>query len=107
MLYIESPAGVGFSYGPGSHTGGDESTATYNLQALLSFYKKFPEYLENEFHISGESYAGVYIPTLANKIIDYNAAPSDPEVPHVPLVGLAIGNGCTDPTECTNKAVIF
>lgn len=43
----------------------------------------------------------MYIPTLANKIIDYNANPSDANVGKINLAGLAIGNGCTDRSECT------
>ena len=44
MLYIESPAGVGFSIGKEVqdrvHT--DESSSLDNLQALLDFYRMFP-----------------------------------------------------------------
>lgn len=53
--------------------------------------------------MSGESYAGVYIPTLASKIVDYNAAPTKESVKKINLKGIAIGNGCTDPTECTEE----
>lgn len=71
MLYLESPAGVGFSYGEGVPS--DEQTGKDNLQAVIQFLKKFPEYQSVDFYISGESYAGTYIPILANEIIDYNA----------------------------------
>jgi len=76
MQYIESPADVGFSY---LHTESysdfyfnDDIVAKDNLLALLSFFSKFPEYKGREFYISGESYAGIYIPMLAYEIINYN-----------------------------------
>ncbi|KAM3141613.1 hypothetical protein pb186bvf_006218 [Paramecium bursaria] len=105
VLYLESPAKVGFSYG--DITGiSDEMTAKQNLQALISFFKKFPEIVDRDFYISGESYAGIYIPTLVDQIIDYN---NDPQktTPNIKIKGVAIGNGCTDPTECTDASEAY
>ena len=92
-LYMESPSGVGFSYCDKSagcrHT--DTSTAQDNLQALLSWFAAFPALGGRKFWISGESYAGIYIPTLADAIITYNKAnPGSP----INLQGIMVGNGC-------------
>ncbi len=70
MFYLESPATVGFSYGD-EHTS-DADSAKDNLQAVIRFFDKFPELASHDFYISGESYAGTYIPLLANEIIEYN-----------------------------------
>jgi carboxypeptidase C (cathepsin A) len=75
MLYIESPAGVGYSYCTDDYLCNfdDYNSSSDNLLALLSFYKKFPEYKTNDLYISGESYAGVYIPFLAWRIDNFNS----------------------------------
>ena len=76
VLYLEAPAGVGFSYSathnPNDLVTGDNQTAADNLAALNSFFEVFPEYAKNDFYVSGESYGGVYVPTLSLKI--YEAA---------------------------------
>eukprot|EP00358_Blepharisma_japonicum_P002525 CAMPEP_0202945448 /NCGR_PEP_ID=MMETSP1395-20130829/6474_1 /ASSEMBLY_ACC=CAM_ASM_000871 /TAXON_ID=5961 /ORGANISM="Blepharisma japonicum, Strain Stock R1072" /LENGTH=320 /DNA_ID=CAMNT_0049645489 /DNA_START=385 /DNA_END=1347 /DNA_ORIENTATION=+ len=71
----------------------DEITAHDNLQAILQFFRKFPEYRYHDFYISGESYAGIYVPTLAYNVLMYNNYS-----PHnsINLKGIAVGNGCTD-----------
>ena len=58
MLFVEAPAGVGFSY---SHvkadlTTGDNQTAADNYAALNAFFSKFASFQGNDFYVSGESY---------------------------------------------------
>jgi carboxypeptidase C (cathepsin A) len=47
----------------------------------------------NELYISGESYAGVYVPTLAKAIHEYNGHAST--FMKLPLKGIIVGNACT------------
>ncbi|CAE7624272.1 CTSA, partial [Symbiodinium microadriaticum] len=71
MLYIEAPVGVGFSYSDNNdYRCNDDRTATENRAAVEAFYAMFPEYKQNKFFITGESYAGVYVPTLAEAIVN-------------------------------------
>lgn len=87
MLYLESPAGVGFSYSANKSFYGsvnDAIAAQDNLAFLDGWYKKFPEYRNREFFITGESYAGHYVPQLAQLIIQSNMKFN--------LKGIAIGN---------------
>jgi serine carboxypeptidase-like clade 1 len=35
------------------------------LAALKAWYVKFPEFMSNKLFVSGESYAGVYVPYLS------------------------------------------
>lgn len=69
-----------------------------NYKALLAFFAKFPNLKKNEFYITGESYAGIYIPYLANYIIKANRLPSTET--KIKLTGIMINNACTDPREC-------
>ena len=41
-----------------------------NYLALQDFFKKFDIYKDNEFFITGESYGGVYVPTLSALVVD-------------------------------------
>lgn len=96
VLYIESPAGVGFSIAskPEDLIFSDEKVTNDNLGALLSFYEKFPELKSKDLYISGESYAGVYIPFFADKILNYNLQSKEED--KINIKGVLIGNGVTD-----------
>lgn len=62
VLYLESPAGVGFSYSSNKSfytLVTDEITARDNLVFLQRWFTEFPEYSKNDFFITGESYAGI------------------------------------------------
>ena len=91
VLYLEAPAGVGFSYSPVKKdlTTGDNQTAADSLAALEAFFAlKFPELKENPFYVSGESYGGVYVPTLSLKIYQSGLLPQ--------MRGYLVGNGVFD-----------
>jgi carboxypeptidase C (cathepsin A) len=94
MVYIESPAGVGYSYVDGTEIPEytDESSAEDNYLALKAFFAagKFDELKDNDVYISGESYAGIYVPFLAHKILVEKKDTS------IKLQGILVGNGVTD-----------
>ncbi|KAK7344936.1 hypothetical protein VNO77_15199 [Canavalia gladiata] len=72
ILYLESPAGVGFSYSTDKsfyNTLNDDITAQDNLVFLQRWLDRFPQYKNNEFYIMGESYGGHYVPQLAELIL--------------------------------------
>ncbi|KVH97340.1 Peptidase S10, serine carboxypeptidase [Cynara cardunculus var. scolymus] len=89
---FRSPAGVGFSYSNSSsdyQNCGDASTAADNYVFLLNWLERFPEYKGREFYISGESYAGHYVPQLAHTILHYNKIAKKTLIN---LKGILIGN---------------
>ena len=93
MLYIEAPAGVGFSYSDSkSYSFNDDTTAEDNFNAIQDFFAMYPEYLSHKFYLTGESYAGIYVPTLAYTILKHTDAGT---YTGAPLIGIAVGNGCT------------
>ncbi|KAK4488728.1 hypothetical protein RD792_004508 [Penstemon davidsonii] len=75
MLYLESPIGVGFSYSANSSSYegvNDKITAWDNLVFLKNWFLKFPQYKDRSLYITGESYAGHYIPQLAELLLQFN-----------------------------------
>lgn len=87
VLWLESPKGVGFSYcesTPCRNT--DESTAIDAHEFLVNFFVSYPEYNQSDFFITGESYAGVYVPMLIDQIDKRGAVTN--------FKGAAIGNSC-------------
>ncbi|URE18443.1 Serine carboxypeptidase [Musa troglodytarum] len=67
--------GVGFSYTNTSSDydrAGDELTAIDAHAFLLNWFKRFPQFKSHEFYIAGESYAGHYVPQLAEKVYEAN-----------------------------------
>ena len=82
---IDQPAPIGFSYcndddsaTNSSHSCGgiawtDELASLNAYTALTAFYTtKFPCLVHKELYLTGESYAGIYIPTLARRIVEGN-----------------------------------
>lgn len=97
VLILNGPAPVGFSYcdpaGPGAdgYSCGkwdDTSTAKHNAIFLENWVREFPGG-SNKIYLTGESYAGVYIPMLAREIIRNSSSIVAPR-----LAGFAVGDAC-------------
>ena len=108
MLYIESPGDVGYSYIDSKLDYelqiNDDIASQDNLNALLDFFKKFPSFKGRDFYISGESYAGIYVPTLAYRVIMYNKGVAESN--KINLKGILVGNGVADWNYDTTYAMI-
>ncbi|XP_027342064.1 serine carboxypeptidase-like [Abrus precatorius] len=96
ILFVDQPTGTGFSYtSDDSDIRHDEEGVSNDLYDFLqAFFKEHPQFTKNDFYITGESYAGHYIPALASRVHQGNKAK---EGIHINLKGFAIGNGLTNP----------
>jgi carboxypeptidase C (cathepsin A) len=142
MIFLDSPVGVGYSYGSAKVS---DSTQTCVLQDLFHLslqrltrsrfapllatqsylimspsrthndidilttssaedvyafmqllYLKFPKLINNDFVVSGESYAGTYIPHIGSFIHSSNLNLPTKSSQIIPLKSLLIGNGLTN-----------
>ncbi|KAK3142021.1 hypothetical protein QOZ80_4BG0341170 [Eleusine coracana subsp. coracana] len=101
LLFLEAPVGVGFSYTNRSsdlRRLGDRVTAQDSYSFLLNWFNKFPEFKNRDFYIAGESYAGHYVPQLAELIYDGNKGASRDRVINIKgfMIGNAVLNDATD-----------
>jgi hypothetical protein len=99
VLYIEGPAGVGFSLGVESDPS-DNSTQNEYFRALMRFYEKFPELKDQRMYLTGYGYAGITAPKLALGIFEHNRDPNTPAWLRVNISGLLLLNPCTLAEEC-------
>ncbi|KAK7266562.1 hypothetical protein RIF29_19210 [Crotalaria pallida] len=98
LLFLEAPAGVGFSYTNRSSDlfdTGDRRTAEDSLQFIIKWLERFPRYKNRELYITGESYAGHYVPQLAKEILTYNAKANKYRIA-INLKGIMVGNAVTN-----------
>ncbi|XP_021750570.1 serine carboxypeptidase-like 34 [Chenopodium quinoa] len=97
LLFLESPVGVGFSYTNTSSDFdelGDTFTAKDSYTFLVNWFKRFPQFKSHEFYLAGESYAGHYVPQLAEYIFDSNKHACKEDF--INLKGFLIGNALLD-----------
>ncbi|GAB2213466.1 hypothetical protein Drorol1_Dr00021511 [Drosera rotundifolia] len=106
MLYLETPVGVGFSYAADTtaySSVSDEITARDNLIFLQRWFDKFPQYRHRDLFITGESYAGHYVPQLAKLMIQFNENHK-----LFNLKGIALGNPVLEfSTDFNSRAEYF
>ncbi|XP_062180727.1 serine carboxypeptidase 2-like [Phragmites australis] len=96
ILFLDSPAGVGFSYTNTTsdlYNSGDNRTAHESYTFLVKWFARFPHYKYREFYLAGESYAGHYVPQLSQLVYRNNKGI---EKPFINFKGFMVGNAVTD-----------
>lgn len=97
LLFLESPIGVGFSY---TNTSSDMNKLDDDFVAedaynfLVNWLESYPQFKTREFFLAGESYAGHYVPQLAELVYDRNKERT--RYPHINLKGFIVGNPETE-----------
>ena len=81
---------VAISHGIVNDANANPCTAADNLAELDAFFGAFPEFASNDFYVAGESYGGVYVPTLAKRVVESEI------MEMVNFKGWAVGDPCTD-----------
>lgn len=99
LLVVEQPAGTGLSFventdDPNCYVKNEQEATAQLLKGLEHFFELYPDYANNELYIFGESFAGRYIPMLAQAILALN---SDAQKTIINLRGIGIGDGWVAP----------
>ncbi|PVH77467.1 peptidase S10, serine carboxypeptidase [Cadophora sp. DSE1049] len=107
VIFIDQPLNVGFSYSSEPITNLHDATIdTHNF--LLLLFTAFPKLQSLPFYISGESYGGSWVPSLAQTL--------SPLPAHISLKGISLGNAALSdmhqwkgfyPTGCSGPSPLF
>jgi cathepsin A (carboxypeptidase C)/serine carboxypeptidase-like clade 2 len=82
MIFIEQPAGVGFSTVSGAMNYTDAQAAADNAAFLRGFLQTYSFYNSSALYLTSESYGGHYLPTLAQEIVkERGSCVSDADCP--------------------------
>jgi len=111
LLYIDQPVGTGFSYTEDSsaYPTNEDEVANDLYIALQMFFQEYPQYNTLPFFVTGESYAGKYVPAITTKIFNENLLINQGLSTnlYIPLEGLALGNGWVDPLTQNEAYVLY
>lgn len=93
FLFVEHPAPTGFSFCEGDCYWDDSTQAEANYEFYQRFFAAYPELAKNRFLMTGESYAGVLVPTVAMLFLK-NRTPANKDTAPWSLEGFQLGNDC-------------
>ncbi|KAJ7850096.1 serine carboxypeptidase [Mycena leptocephala] len=97
IFFVDQPIGVGFSYAEyGEYVSTTEEAAQDIASFVAIFFAHFSKFQGRGFHLSGESYAGRYLPVFAAAVYDQNTRLVKAGIPPINLTSVMIGNGMTD-----------
>ena len=92
VLYVDQPAGTGFSVAQeGAYARNQDDVAEAFSAFMANFYHAYPNTRSKQLWLTGESYAGKYLPAISARFVTHG----------IPVAGVAIGNGLTVPREMT------
>jgi len=90
MVYIDQPFGTGFSTNQ-TEVPNEDFVGNTMIGFYENFFKAFPEMRKKNMYITGESYAGMYIPYIAKHVLQHNEKKGANKIN---LKAITIGDGC-------------
>ncbi|KAL9264631.1 Serine carboxypeptidase-like 18-like protein [Drosera capensis] len=74
IIFLDAPVGTGFSYSNSSsaYNISDTTSTNQTYQFLRKWLKNHTEYLSNPLLIGGDSYSGLLVPIIVEKIVEGN-----------------------------------
>eukprot|EP01125_Pyxidicula_operculata_P014720 TRINITY_DN4936_c0_g1_i1.p1 TRINITY_DN4936_c0_g1~~TRINITY_DN4936_c0_g1_i1.p1 ORF type:complete len:413 (+),score=102.17 TRINITY_DN4936_c0_g1_i1:104-1342(+) len=92
LLYVDQPCPTGFSTCNEEYISNEGQVVTEMLAFLEGFIQAYPQFVNRDFYIVGESYGGHYVPAIANGIVS-----STKLLAQYNLKAIGVGNGWVDP----------
>ena len=102
LVFIDQPLDVGFSHiydTSKPHISSARTAAEHLLNFLDNFYKTWPALKSSPLYLTGESFAGHYLPAFGSRIVNNQTFLQSNGIQ---LKGVAIGDGWTDPVNQVN-----
>ncbi len=101
-LFIDQPLNVGFSFTKnrkGKQVSSAHEAADHLMNFLYNFYQQWPSLKASPLYLTGESFAGHYLPAFSRVLIQNETFI---ENMGIDFRGTAIGDGWTDPINQVN-----
>ncbi|KAJ9689422.1 hypothetical protein PVL29_014892 [Vitis rotundifolia] len=95
IIYVDIPVGAGFSYSrtQEGYYSDDYKSSTHTYEFLNKWLLDHPEFLKNNLYVGGDSYSGIVLPMIAQKIYYGNGIG---EYLQMNFQGYILGNPVTD-----------
>ncbi|CAA3001497.1 serine carboxypeptidase-like 18 isoform X1 [Olea europaea subsp. europaea] len=106
IIYTDQPAGTGYSYAKSweAYNTNDTLFAAHTYEFLRKWLIYHPKYLDNPLYIGGDSYTGIVVPLVVNKI--YNAIEAGSHPP-LNMKGYVLGNPLTNKYWDVNERIPY
>lgn len=99
MIFVDQPINTGFSYSddPDDRCYDEECVSKDMVDFMVALLDARPELRGRDFYVTGESYAGHYVPAVAFQVFLASQGKGQERLLDISLKGMAIGNGLTNP----------